>query len=269
MNITSLATRTIAASAAALVALTMTGCTDEDIDRFLEEAQGDNPSVSAPANPSDSDSTDPNVSEPADVKQDGDYYTVTGTAVREHEIADGEVDYCDLDELDRAVCAYGELTAETRSDAQARGRQPINVDPAGWPENDKVNIPALEGVADSKDYNGWMWNRSHMLGDSLGGDPIKENLVTGTRTQNVGSAKNAGGQAYTETIARDYLDSAKAKDCPLYYASTPVYEGNELLPRTVTVDIQSCDKSIDERVVVDNTANNYTIDYSNGAYVQN
>ena len=93
------------------------------------------------------------------------------------------------------------------------------------------------------------------------------NMVTGTRTQNVGSVNNSGGMAYTETIARDYLDGAQGQDanaCPLYYVATANYSGNELLPRTVTVDIQSCDKSIDQRVVVDNTANGFDIDYLTG-----
>lgn len=245
-------TRALALLGAATVAFTLSACDSGSIDKFLEDVE-----VTAPSSSS----------EPvAGASSDDDYFSVTGTAQRNHEIADGEVDYCELDDLDRAVCAYGELTAETRTDAQARGRQSINVDPAGWPEdNGKVTIPALDSVDGSKEYNGWMWNRSHMLGDSLGGDPTAENLVTGTRTQNVGSAGNAGGMAYTETIARDYLDSAAAKDCSLYYAATPNYEGNELLPRTVTIDIQSCDKSIDERVVVDNTANGFAIDYMNGS----
>lgn len=248
-----LTTRILAFIGAATVALTLSACDSDEINRILEEASEPS-SSSAPA---------------ADVQQDEDYFTVTGTAVREYDATAGEVDYCDADSLGRATCAYGELTADTRTEAQARGRQPLNVDPAGWPsDNEKVHIPALDGVEDSKDYNGWMWNRSHLLGDSIGGDPIEENLVAGTRPQNVGSAKNSGGMAYTETIARDYLDSSSANECPLYYAATPNYEGDEMIPRTVTVDIQSCDKSIDERVEVANTANGFTIDYTDGAYTE-
>lgn len=247
------ATRALALVGAAVVTFSLSACDAEDINRILDEVD-DTPTSSAPA---------------ADVSQDDDYFTVVGTATREYDATTGEVDYCEADSLDRAVCAYGELTADVRDAAQERGRQPLNVDPTGWPEgNDKVEILALDDVADSSDYHGWMWNRSHMMGDSLGGDPIKENLVAGTRPQNVGSVKNAGGMAYTETIARDYLDSSKANECPLYYAATPNYEGDELIPRTVTVDIQSCDKSIDERVEVANTANGFTVDYTDGSYTQ-
>lgn len=200
-----------------------------------------------------------------------DYFTITGTAQREHNPGKGEVDYCDLDELDRAVCAYGLLTYDTRMDAQRRGRQDISVDPTGWEGNNaETDIPALSDVKGSKAYHGWMYNRSHLLADSIGGNPEKVNLVTGTRTQNVGSSAEsgeyAGGMAHTEVIARDYLDSKTANDCPLYYAATPNYSGDELLPRTVTVDIQSCDKSIDERVEVSNTAAGHTIDYATGQW---
>ena len=246
-----LATRALALLGAAVVTFSLSACDSDEIDRLIEGVT-EPTSSSAPV---------------AGDAGDEDYFTVTGPAVRDYEATSGNISYCEADDLGRATCAYGELTADTRTEAQARGRQPINVDPAGWPEdNAKVSIPALDGVEGSREYNGWMWNRSHLLADSIGGEPTEENLVTGTRTQNVGSAKNSGGMAYTETIARDYLDSSAANDCPLYYAATPNYEGDELIPRTVTVDIQSCDKSIDQRVEVDNTANGFAIDYNTGSY---
>ena len=249
--------RGIALAAVALSALSLSACDVEDIDKFLEGLE--EPSSSQPAGEAPQ----------ANVAQDDDYFTVTGTAKLEYDAAVGEVDYCPVDELERPICAYGLLTYDVRAAAQARGRQSINVDPVGWPEtNPKVKIPALEGVEGSKDYNGYMYNRSHMLADSLGGSAEADNLVTGTRTQNVGSVKNSGGMAYTEVIARDYLSEKFANECPLYYAATPNYEGDELLPRTVTVDIQSCDNSIDERVVVDNTANGFNVNYMDGSFTE-
>lgn len=203
------------------------------------------------------------------VDQSNDYYRVVGTAERTYTAVTGQVTYCDLDAFSRATCAYGELTGDMRAAAKQRGRQDISVNPAGWGHNTKVVIPALTDLSGSKKYSGYMFNRSHLLADSLGGDPTRVNLVTGTRGQNVGSAGNDGGMAYTEEKAREYLDNrAAANACPLYYAATPDYSGSELLPRTVTVDIQSCDRSIDERVVVDNTANGYTLDYVNGSFRQ-
>ena len=200
---------------------------------------------------------------------DGDYYTILGSAELEYEpTTPGVVEYCATDALDRAVCAYGELTSELRAEAQARGRQDITVDPSGWPEdNREVHIPALDHVEGSKDYNGWFYNRSHMVADSLGGSADIENLVTGTRTQNVGSTQG-GGMAYTEEMARDYLDTTDADTCPLYYSAQPQYQGDELVPRTVLVDIRSCDGAIDQRVEVSNTANGWGIDYATGDYTE-
>lgn len=195
------------------------------------------------------------------------YYEVTGTAQIEHTATAGQIDYCPVDSLGRATCAYGDLTAQLRAGERGAEREDIMKDPAGWGHNAKVSITSTDGKIT---YNGYMFNRSHLVADSLGGHPEMDNMVTGTRTQNVGfnqaQGTAPGGMAYTETIARDYLDSPAAASCSLYYAATPNYQGSELLPRTVTVDIQSCDKSIDERVIVSNTANGYAIDYSTGAF---
>jgi len=97
-----------------------------------------------------------------------------------------------------------------------------------------------------------------------------DNLTTGTRMQNVGSTQvggqYSGGMAYIEVLARAHLDSVRGGACPLYYAATPRFEGDELIPRTVIVDILSCDKTIDMRVEVLNAANGYSIDYVTGEY---
>lgn len=201
----------------------------------------------------------------------GDYVVVLGDAERVYEPSSaGVVEYCPLDSLGRTVCAYGELTASLRDAAKNTGRQDITVDPSGWPrDNGESTIPALADVEGSKDYNGWFWNRSHLVADSLGGDAVVENLVTGTRTQNVGSAQTqgqySGGMARTELIARDYLDSQHDDSCPLYYAATPQYQGDELIPRSVRVDVLSCDGSINVAVEALNAANGWSIDYFTGA----
>ncbi len=209
-----------------------------------------------------------------DGSQSGDYFTPAGVAQVTHPDAKrGIITYCPVDGQGRATCAYGLLTSTLRKQAQARGRQPLDVDPAGWPAtNPKVTIRALPEVAGSKSYTGWMWNRSHMVGDSLGGDAVSTNLVAGTRTQNVGSVQQdgqyAGGMAHTELMARTYLDSADRDSCPLYYAVTPMYSGAEKIPRTVTVDIRSCDATIDQHVVVPNTANGWMINYTTGTAIK-
>lgn len=204
--------------------------------------------------------------------QAGDYYSVLGPAQRPYAPSQpGVVEYCPLDQFGRAVCAYGDLTSTLRRTAEARGREQIAVAPAGWGENRSVTIAPVASTPGSRAYRGWFWNRSHLIADSLGGDPTKENLVTGTRPQNVGSTQvggqYAGGMAFTEITARRYLDTHDGDTCPLYYAATPRYEGAEPIPRTVIVDIRSCDGAIDERVEVSNTANGWAIDYSTGTFL--
>lgn len=189
------------------------------------------------------------------------FYAPAGKAVVAYDDVDknGEIKYLELDNLQRAQGAYGYISKEMRNAAKERGRQDIKVDPVGWGNNEQANMQY-----DSQSYNGWFYNRSHLIADSLNGDPVKENLVTGTRMQNVGWGN--GGMAYIEDKTRTFLDSPQGDNCPVYYAATPNYVGSELLPRTVTVNAKSCDNSIDEQIVVDNVAPGYIINYMNGNF---
>lgn len=211
----------------------------------------------------------PSSSVPVQLSTGTDYTRHLGKAVvdkRFESLAPGQIEYCPLDSAERATCAAGLLDAETRSAAKITEREPITVDPAGWPiHNNELTISALD-LEGSKDYTGWFWNRSHLIADSLGGNASAQNLVTGTRTQNVGSTQtsgqHSGGMAYPELIARTYLDSNDAASCPLYYAATPVYTDAELIPRTVVVDLKNCNGDIDMRIEVLNSANGYSINYT-------
>ena len=191
------------------------------------------------------------------------YYEVTGAAEVGHpELVAGEYFYEGFDELGRTRDAAAMITHDTYRQARERGRQPMpSGDPTGWGHNFKTTIEAL---GDANDYHGYFWNRSHLIADSLGGDAEVYNLVTGTRPQNVGIPNGSGGMAYTENLAWDYLGDPAKDGCPLYYAASPTYEDDELVPRTVEVDILSCDASIDEHVTVYNAAFGYWIDYATG-----
>lgn len=188
------------------------------------------------------------------------YVETVGLAQVRRQVDAGQIYYAGLDSLGRAGLVAATLTHQMREQASARGRQDIDVDPAGWPlENPKVDIVTPDGGV----YRGYFWNRSHLLADSLGGDPRADNLVTGTRMQNVGGNDGKGGMAYAETIARDWLDAHE--DGTLYYSALPMYEGDEVIPRAVIVDMKSSDGSIDAEIVVHNAAKGYRIDYSTGA----
>ena len=135
------------------------------------------------------------------------------------------------------------------------------IHPSGWGHNEQVYIE----MPDGNTYHGALFNRSHLLAKSLGGDDADYNLVTGTRTQNVGDNRGQdGGMAYTEGIARDWLWDHR--DGTVYYCATPVYEGNELVPRSVIVDVRSSDGEIDQRVEVFNAVAGFEIDYATGEF---
>ncbi|MCW3778526.1 hypothetical protein OM945_06565 [Levilactobacillus namurensis] len=92
----------------------------------------------------------------------------------------------------RAVLTYGEY-------ANSRGsRQGSPLEPSGWPtENPKV---AISYVFTGRTYHGYLYNRSHSIGDSLLGAKSytsANNFTTGTRPQNVGADQD-GGMRYAE-----------------------------------------------------------------------
>ncbi|NMM99698.1 DNA/RNA non-specific endonuclease [Bifidobacterium sp. DSM 109958] len=206
-----------------------------------------------------------------------DYYTVTGKADFTGVTlpAAGEITYAQPDSLGRSGRAVGVITKQLRDDGSERDRDmPSTI--TGWPKRNPevdINLTADNTCAQDKStcpkntcYHGYLFNKSHLIAKSLGGADKAENMVTGTRTQNVGKNNPAGGMAYTETEARDWID--KHPDGTITYMATPNYTGNELLPRTVTVDIRTSDGSIDQHVTVWNTANGYSIDYAKGGTLQ-
>lgn len=215
-----------------------------------------------------------------DEKASPEYYRIDGAAIVEHpDIQAGNIEYGGFDAYGRATWAAGVIThdmvaesAGWRADFTADASKNI----AGWGHNQEVDIEVPGGET----YHGWLFNRSHLVADSLGGyDHVyapdgtidrekskseRKNLVTATRTQNVGANDGKGGMAFCENIATRYL--SKHKDGTVYYSAIPVYSGNELLPRSVFVDMKSDDGSINMHVETYNAAKGYTINYADGTW---
>lgn len=191
-----------------------------------------------------------------------DYYRIVGTAVVDVDLAPGEVRYAGLDALGRTGQVAANVTYDMMERGSEREREDISrIHPAGWGHNEEVDIVNPDGST----YHGTLYNRSHLLAKSLGGDDAEYNLVTGTRTQNVGDNHGQdGGMAFTEGLARDWL--RENPDGTVLYLATPVYEGAELLPRSVLVDVRSSDGAIDLEVEVYNDAAGYDIDYATGDF---
>lgn len=191
-----------------------------------------------------------------------DYVMQAGSGQVDDTLAPGEVRYGGLDALGRTLAVKACVTKAMVDEGTARERGDISdIRPSGWPEdNEEVTIEMPDGRA----YHGWLFNRSHLLAKSLGGKDEAENLVTGTRTQNVGANDGKGGIAACETMVRDWL--AQNPEGHVWYDATPQYEGDELVPRAVTVDLRSSDGTLDGRYVTYNAAKGYEIDYSDGSW---
>lgn len=198
-----------------------------------------------------------------------EYYIIAGQAVQsalDTAPKTPGVTYSGVDANGRVGRASALISKRMRDEGSERKRNDLP-DPAGYKGNNlRVEIPAVAG---GKPYRGYFYNRSHMVAKSLGGRDSLENLVTGTRMQNVGmnDSSNPGGMAFTETEARDWLDKNPTRT--IQYVVTNAYVGSEIMPRSTFVDIRSSDGSIDQHVEVFNTAMGYTIDYSTGKWSKN
>ena len=194
-----------------------------------------------------------------------DYYLVNGKAdLKASDYPEpGQYKYMDTDKLDRTRTSKATINHKSFEDSKGE-RQDFKAgsEPSGWGHNERVHIKSDDG---SETYNGYMYNRSHLIGDSLGGDAVKENAVTGTRPQNVGQpGTSTGGMRHTETSVEKYMN--QHKDGIVYYEAKPNYVKDEKIPRTVTVNMMSKDKKLNEKVTVYNNAKGYRINFKDGTF---
>ena len=189
------------------------------------------------------------------------YWREVGPAIVGDEPAAGTVDTLPLDAWGRARGASATVTAASMEAGIARERGDLGeLTPSGWGDNAQVDM-ALPGGGS---YHGYLWNRSHLVAKSLGGPDVLENVVCGTRTQNVGANDGRGGMAYPERLCRDWLEANPRGS--VYYRATPVYVGHEPVCRSVFVDVRSSDGTLDMRLEVYNAAAGFAIDYATGAF---
>lgn len=166
------------------------------------------------------------------------------------------------DNKNRITAAYVRLNQD--SITRNYGNQqsfPSNENPLGWPKkNKKVTIPHPE----KGDYNGWFWNRSHLIADQLGGQSVADNAITGTRPQNVGARDNQGGMRVPESRAYEYVKNEKKS--LLYYVEPIYYEEKDVIPTEVVVTLYN--EELFEQYVTLNIANGFVIDYQKGTFVE-
>lgn len=190
-------------------------------------------------------------------------------------------DYPDLDRLGRAGKVTALVTHKAveshSSKAQKRPSFDYGVHVAGeyqdgvynpekqrWEgENSNNKITQLEG------YRGYLYNKSHSLAWSLGGDMETHNLTLGTRAQNVGTNKNSdgGGMGYPETQIRNAIYNYPSTK--VFYEVTPVYKNDELVPRGSHVRAYSINddgKTINLNIWIANKQKGVKINYQNGTH---
>lgn len=82
--------------------------------------------------------------------------------------------------------------------------------------------------------------------------------------QNVGNNDGNGGMAFFETRTVSYLK--EHEDVTVWYSATPIYVGDELICRSVYVQVLSSDGGLDLQGEVYNCANGYSVDYMTGTF---
>lgn len=159
----------------------------------------------------------------------------------------------------RAVLTY----AEYQSSKGSRQGEPLA--PPAWPSsNPKV---AINYSLTGRTYHGYLYNRSHSIADSLLGSKSytsEYNFTTGTRPQNVG-ADQSGGMRYAEEAAENYWNNHPGTKNTIDYETTPVYKGNENIPRGSIVNIKSSDNVLNTEIVVINSVEGIKINYNDGS----
>lgn len=193
------------------------------------------------------------------------------------------VNYSDLDKYGRGGKVTALVTSESvnshSSKSQDRPSFAYNVHVAGeykdgqydpikqtWKgENSNNKILQLDG------YRGYIYNKSHSLAWSLGGDMETHNLTLGTRAQNVGSnkASEGGGMGYPETQVREAIYNKP--ETKVFYEVVPVYNNDELVPRGSHVKAYSINdngKTVNLNVWIANKQKGVDINYKDGTYKQ-
>lgn len=124
-------------------------------------------------------------------------------------------------------------------------------------------------IVQQNGYKGYLYNKSHTIAWSLGGNMETENVTLGTRSQNVGKNDGYGGMAYVETLIRETIK--KNKNMSVYYKVKPTYLDKELVPRGSVVQAFSTTdngKTVNVNIWVFNAEDGFKLNYKDGSWIK-
>ena len=150
-------------------------------------------------------------------------------------------EYGNLDQLNRVTSANALLN---KSLMPTQKREPLHINPTGW-HNKRI-------------ANGWLYNRSHLIGYQLTGQNNNiKNLMTGTRQLN-----DPEMVKYENEVAEYLKESASNY---VRYRVTPIFRENELLARGVEMEGQSVSSNrIHFKVYIFNVQPGMILNYKDG-----
>lgn len=177
-----------------------------------------------------------------------------------------------LDSLGRSQVANAYITKESMSGTEKRIPIPATSAPSGWYRDANYNSSTQQwsrGKSNNiKAKSGYVYNKSHLIGwqffdnnkapNNVEGVMSTNNLVTGTRVQNA----DPGQLRYETQIAKAVQAGHNVR-----LQVTPIYQGNELVPRMTHYMAESVDdngKSININVVCLNVQPGIQVNYSTG-----
>lgn len=177
-----------------------------------------------------------------------------------------------LDALGRSQVANAYITKESMSGSEKRIPIPATSAPSGWYNNAKYNNVDHRwkgGTPNNKKINGsFIYNKSHLIGwqffdnnkapNNVNGVMSTQNLVTGTRVQNA----DPGQLRYENQIAKAVQQGHNVR-----LQVTPIYSGNEFVPRMTHYVAESVDdhgQAININVIILNVQPGVKINYNTG-----
>ena len=151
-----------------------------------------------------------------------------------------------LDSLGRSQVANAYITKESMSGTEKRIPIPATSAPSGWYRDANYNSSTQQWSRgksnNTKAKSGYVYNKSHLVGwqffdnnkapNNVEGVMSTNNLVTGTRVQNA----DPGQLRYETQIAKAVQAGHNVR-----LQVTPIYQGNELVPRMTHYMAESVD----------------------------